>query len=98
MRHSRAEGEGTEAEESEKDEQIREQFVLGSEGLPDGEQWLIEEAPLEEALQFSPKDKWEWLLDIKEARSCEEQRQTSSIGRMQDGMRQWLERTGDEGA
>ena len=58
---------------------------------------MLEEAPLGEVLEHSWKDKLEWMLVVKEARSCEENRRNSLLRRMQDNMRRWLLDPGDYG-
>jgi len=96
IRHSRAEGEGTEVEERERDVQIREQFTLGTEGLAAEDHWLLEEDSEEVVLQYKPIDKLEWLGDVKIARKRETERRNSVIGRMQINMRAWMTQGGDD--
>jgi len=96
IRHSRAEGEGTPADERAKDDRIREQFVLGTDGLGEKDQWLLTEDSLEQVLNYAPKCKFLLLEDVREARASEERLRRSEIGRMQDNMRQWMNAPGDE--
>jgi len=90
IRHSRAEGEGTIVDERTNDQLIMEQFEWGTEGLARQDHHLIEDDELEDVLKLSALSKIVWLKDINAARTAEDARQRTELGRMRTNMTGWL--------
>ena len=90
MRHSRAEGEGTVADERTNDQLIMEQFEWGTEGLARQDHHLIEDDEIEDVLKLNALSKTVWLKDINAARTAEDKRQRTELSRMRTNVTGWL--------
>lgn len=96
IRHNRAEGEGTETDVGDHEERIKEQHVLGTDGLASEHHALTNDEPLEKALKCRPIDQEAWTKEVLLARKEETEQCTGEEGCMQATMSRWINTGEDE--